>query len=279
MNSLYTEAVRRLNAVCPQGEARAIVRTLLEDAFGVSMNDVYADKVRQFSADEARDFHSMLLRIEKGEPVQYVTGKAQFGNLTLHVDGSVLIPRPETLELAQWAAKECKAGAEILDIGTGSGCLAIFLALNVENSRVTAVDISPPALETAKSNAERCGADIKFIQADVLNPTSVPTGKYNLIISNPPYVCESEKDGMERNVLDHEPATALFVDDSRPLVFYNAIARLAVHPLSPGGAVMVEINRRFPEETAELFRRHGFFDVEVRKDMEGNPRMIKATRK
>ena len=276
MNSLYTEAVRRLNAVCPQGEARAIVRALLEDAFGVGMNDVYADKVRQFSADEVRDFNSMLLRLEKGEPVQYVTGKARFGNLTLHVDESVLIPRPETLELAQWAEKECKAGAEILDIGTGSGCLAIFLALNVKNARVTAVDISTSALETAKSNAAQCGADIDFIQADVLNPATLPAGKYDLIISNPPYVCESEKEGMERNVLDHEPATALFVDDNRPLLFYDAIARLAARSLAPGGMVMVEINRRFPEETAELFRQHGFANVEVRKDMEGNPRMIKA---
>lgn len=279
MNCLYTEAARRLSAIYPQGEARAIARALLEDAFGIGMNDVYADKVRQFSDDEARDFNSMLLRLEKGEPVQYVTGKAQFGSLTLHVDESVLIPRPETLELAQWAEKECKAGAEILDIGTGSGCLAIFLALNVENASVTAVDISPSALETAKQNAAQCGAYIKFMQADVLNPTTVPTKKYDLIISNPPYVCESEKEEMDRNVLDHEPATALFVDDDRPLLFYDAIARLAVRSLAPGGAVMVEINRRFPEETAELLRRHGFAGVEMRKDMEGNPRMIKAIRK
>lgn len=150
MNNLYSEAVRRLSTVCSQGEARAMVRILLEDTFGVGMNDVYADKVRQFSADELCEFHTMLQRLENGEPVQYVTGKAQFGELMLRVNPGVLIPRPETLELAQWAAAECKAGARILDMGTGSGCMAVFLAMNVENARVTAIDISETALETAK---------------------------------------------------------------------------------------------------------------------------------
>lgn len=279
MNNLYSEAVRRLSTVCSQGEARAMVRILLEDTFGVGMNDVYADKVRQFSADELCEFHTMLQRLENGEPVQYVTGKAQFGELMLRVNPGVLIPRPETLELAQWAAAECKAGARILDMGTGSGCMAVFLAMNVENARITAIDISESALETAKSNATLYKTDINFRRADMLKPETLPHEKYDLVISNPPYVCDSEKVEMERNVLEHEPATALFVDDEQPLVFYEAIARHAAASLVPGGRLMVEINRRFPEETAQVLRRNGFVETEMRKDTEGNPRMIKVIRK
>lgn len=279
MNNLYSEAVRRLSTVCSQGEARAMVRILLEDTFGVGMNDVYADKVRQFSADELCEFRTMLQRLENGEPVQYVTGKAQFGELMLRVNPGVLIPRPETLELAQWAAAECKAGARIMDMGTGSGCMAVFLAMNVENARVTAIDISESALETAKSNAILYKTDINFRRADMLKPETLPHEKYDLVISNPPYVCDSEKVEMERNVLEHEPATALFVDDEQPLVFYEAIARHAAASLVPGGRLMVEINRRFPEETAQVLRRNGFVETEMRKDTEGNPRMIKVIRK
>ena len=164
-----------------------------------------------------------------------------------------------------------------MDMGTGSGCIAVFLAKSIPGAHVTAVDISPKALETARRNAALYGADIRFAKADVLDLQPCTDRKFDLVISNPPYVCESEKAGMERNVLDYEPAEALFVSDDNPLVFYEAIAGFASRSLSPQGAAMVEINRRFPEETAEVFRRAGFSGIQTRTDAQGKPRMIKAT--
>lgn len=279
MDALYSQAVGRLSRVYPAGEARAMVRILFEDALGVSMSDVYADRVRRLSAGEAASFRDMVERVAGGEPVQYVAGKAEFGGLTLRVDRSVLIPRPETLELAQWAAQACRPGARILDIGTGSGCIAIYLALNVEGAEVYATDVSEAALQTARGNSARCGARVEFAQGDILAGEPRPTGrKADLVVSNPPYVCEGERAAMERNVVDYEPPEALFVSDADPLVFYRAVARYSAAALAQGGAAMVEINRRFGAETAEVFRREGFGRVELRKDEYGNDRMIKATR-
>lgn len=278
MNALYSQAVSRLSHVYPAGEARARVRIVLEDAFGVSMNDVYADKVRQFSEAEAARFHNMVERVAAGEPVQYVVGRAAFGRLMLRVDRSVLVPRPETLELARWAAESCHAGAKILDIGTGSGCIAIYLALSVAGSRVSAIDVSPGAIATARANADGCGAKVDFREADILTAARPASAELNLVVSNPPYVCQSERREMERNVVDYEPEGALFVSDDDPLVFYRAIARYAAAALVEGGAAMVEINRRFGPQTAALFSREGFGRVELRKDEYGNDRMIKATK-
>lgn len=278
MNALYSQAVSRLASVYPAGEARAMVRIVLEDAFGVSMNDVYADKVRQFSEAEAARFHNMVERVAAGEPVQYVVGRAAFDRLMLRVDRSVLVPRPETLELARWAAESCPAGAKILDIGTGSGCIAIYLALTVPGSRVSAIDVSPGAIATARANAAGCGAKVEFREADILTAARPASAELNLVVSNPPYVCQSERREMERNVVDYEPEGALFVSDDDPLVFYRAIARYAAAALAEGGAAMVEINRRFGPQTAALFSREGFGRVELRKDEYGNDRMIKATK-
>lgn len=278
MNALYSQAVSRLSHVYPAGEARAMVRIVLEDAFGVSMNDVYADKVRQFSEAEAARFHNMVERVATGEPVQYVVGRAAFGRLMLRVDRSVLVPRPETLELARWATESCPAGAKILDIGTGSGCIAIYLALSVAGSRVSAIDVSPGAIATARANADGCGAKVEFREADILTAACPASAELNLVVSNPPYVCQSERREMERNVVDYEPEGALFVSDDDPLVFYRAIARYAAAALVEGGAAMVEINRRFGPQTAALFSREGFGRVELRKDEYGNDRMIKATK-
>lgn len=279
MDALYSQAVGRLSRAYPAGEARAMVRVLLEDGFGVSMGDVYADRVRRLSAGEAASFRDMVERVAGGEPVQYVVGRAQFGGLTLRVDRSVLIPRPETLELAQWAAETCRPGAKVIDIGTGSGCIAIYLALNVEGAEVCATDASEAALHTARGNAALCGARVEFARGDILAGEPRPAGrKADLVVSNPPYVCESERAGMERNVLGYEPPEALFVSDADPLAFYRAIARYAAAALAQGGAAMVEINRRFGAATAEVFRREGFRRVELRKDEYGNDRMIKATR-
>lgn len=279
----YTQLVSRLAGVYPPGEARAVARVLLEDAFGITLADVYAGKVREFSPHELERLHSMADRLEKGEPVQYVAGTAQFGGLTFEVSPGVLIPRPETLELVEWAAGDFSARTweknrhmRVLDIGTGSGCIAVTMAVRLAGAQVTAVDISEKALGVARRNAARNGVQVEFAVCDILSPGADIAGNFDVIMSNPPYVCRSERAGMHRNVLDYEPHEALFVDDTDPLVFYRAIARFAAAHLAPGGTVYVEINRRFGRETADVFSAAGFASVELRKDSAGNPRMIKA---
>lgn len=279
----YTQLVSRLAGVYPPGEARAVARVLLEDAFGITLADVYAGKVREFSPHEFERLHSMADRLEKGEPVQYVAGTAQFGGLTFEVSPGVLIPRPETLELVEWAAGDFSTRTgkrnrhmRVLDIGTGSGCIAVTMAVRLAGAQVTAVDISEKALGVARRNAARNGVQVEFSVCDILSPGADIAGNFDVIMSNPPYVCRSERAGMHRNVLDYEPHEALFVDDTDPLVFYRAIARFAAAHLVPGGAVYVEINRRFGRETADVFSAAGFASVELRKDSAGNPRMIKA---
>lgn len=279
----YTQLVSRLAGVYPPGEARAVARVLLEDAFGITLADVYAGKVREFSPHELERLHSMADRLEKGEPVQYVAGTAQFGGLTFEVSPGVLIPRPETLELVEWAAGDFSTRTgkgnrhmRVLDIGTGSGCIAVTMAVRLVGAQVTAVDISEKALGVARRNAARNGVQVEFAVCDILSPGADIAGNFDVIMSNPPYVCRSERAGMHRNVLDYEPHEALFVDDTDPLVFYRAIARFAAAYLAPGGAVYVEINRRFGRETADVFSAAGFASVELRKDSADNPRMIKA---
>ena len=195
----------------------------------------------------------------------------------------VLIPRPETLELVEWAAGDFSTRTgkgnrhmRVLDIGTGSGCIAVTMAVRLAGAQVTAVDISEKALGVARRNAARNGVQVEFAVCDILSPGADIAGNFDVIMSNPPYVCRSERAGMHRNVLDYEPHEALFVDDTDPLVFYRAIARFAAAHLAPGGAVYVEINRRFGRETADVFSAAGFASVELRKDSAGNPRMIKA---
>lgn len=279
----YTQLVSRLAGVYPPGEARAVARVLLEDAFGITLADVYAGKVREFSPHELERLHSMADKLEKGEPVQYVAGTAQFGGLTFEVSPGVLIPRPETLELVEWAAGDFSTRTgkgnrhmRVLDIGTGSGCIAVTMAVRLAGAQVTAVDISEKALGVARRNAARNGVQVEFAVCDILSPGADIAGNFDVIMSNPPYVCRSERAGMHRNVLDYEPHEALFVDDTDPLVFYRAIARFAAAHLVLGGAVYVEINRRFGRDTADVFSAAGFASVELRNDSAGNPRMIKA---
>lgn len=220
-------------------------------------------------------------RLLRGEPVQYVLGAADFCGRSFAVTPDVLIPRPETEELAGMAAEATRSvrASRILDIGTGSGCIAITLAKEAPASRVTAIDISSAAIRVAKKNAQRWGVQITFEETDVLRASEeeangIEMEMYDIIVSNPPYVCRSERAEMSVNVRDYEPDKALFVPDADPLVFCRAIARVALRRLSAGGRVFVEINSRFGKEASELFRRAGFRDVEIRKDMQGLDRFV-----
>ena len=261
----------------PQREAEQLMRILLEDLFGIDwkqqlMNpDLRIDEHQHYQLSEA--VKSLLV----GEPVQYVTGMARFNDLLLKVSPAVLIPRPETEELVQKisASMPKEKSIRIWDIGTGSGCIAIALAKHFVNAEVIAFDVSGEALQIAKENAESNGAKVTFVHDDVLNPTSDFFNQpVDLVVSNPPYVCDSERASMEANVLDWEPEKALFVPDDDPLRFYRQILALAKKQLNPDGQVWFEINERMGEEMVSLCHEIGFSNAEVLEDFAGKPRFI-----
>ena len=293
----------------PQREAEQLMRILLEDLFAIDWNqqlmnpDLRIDEHQHYQLSEA------VKRLLSGEPVQYVTGMARFNDLLLKVSPAVLIPRPETEELVQkicTSSLPCYSSVDpaamsfqhghvgkresmaavhkkdnpplrVLDIGTGSGCIAIALAKHFVNAEVIAFDVSEEALQIAKENAESNGAKVTFVQDDVLNPTSEYFSQpVDLVVSNPPYVCDSERAAMEANVLDWEPEKALFVPDDDPLRFYRQILALAKKQLNPGGQVWFEINERMGEEMLLLCREIGFDEVEIMLDFAEKPRFCCA---
>lgn len=273
---MLQKLIQTLTPLHGVAEARAIVYALLEDVFGLSKTDVLLGRFEGLSATEKARFKECAARLSQGEPLQYVVGTAPFGDLRFEVTPSTLIPRPETLELVEWVAsdEQVRPALRLLDIGTGSGCIAISLASLLPQATVSAWDISAEALAVARRNAERNGVAVDFKQVDVLHVTEAET--YDCIVSNPPYICEEEKAKMSESVLLHEPHTALFVPNTDPLRFYRAIAQLALSNLSPGGTLYFEINRAYGAETCNLLRELGFCDVELRKDFYGNDRMVRA---
>lgn len=268
--------IRTLTPMHGAQEARAIVYALLEDVFGLRKTDVLLGRFERLSEAEKLHFAECAKRLSTGEPLQYVVGTAPFGNLTFEVTPATLIPRPETLELVEWVAtdEQVRPALRLLDIGTGSGCIAISLAKLLPQAVVSAWDISADALAVARRNAQRNGVKVDFKQVDVLHVSEAET--YDCIVSNPPYICEEEKAEMTDSVLLHEPHTALFVPNTDPLRFYRAIAELGMRCLSPGGTLYFEINRAYGAETCNLLRDLGFCDVELRKDFYGNDRMVKG---
>lgn len=281
MNGLFDHLRGKLSQVYPAGEARAVAFWLMEEAFGVSRTDIYADKVRQFSQDERERLDNMCKQlVEDRRPVQYVVGHEWFLGRQFRVTSDVLIPRPETEELVNWAVEKTKKCQHprpiIMDAGTGSGCIAVSLALALPEAEVSAIDLSEGALAVARENAEKLGARVHFQKADMLQPWDFLVQKIDLIVSNPPYICQREAAEMEQNVLRNEPHTALFVPDDDPLRFYRALAREAMLHLRPGGWLLVEINRAYGHETAHLFEEMGLKNVEIRKDSFGNERMVAA---
>tara|TARA_R110001606_G_scaffold40773_4_gene110874 strand:- start:259 stop:1122 length:864 start_codon:yes stop_codon:yes gene_type:complete len=221
-----------------------------------------------------------LSQLKQERPIQHILGKAHFCELEFRVDENVLIPRPETEELVYWIINEVQKGdpreeVKILDIGTGSGCIAISLAKNLPNAKVYALDISKKALQIAGENAIDNGVDIFFLEADILSLEGFKD-KFDVIVSNPPYVRELEKLEMKNNVVEHEPGLALFVSDGDPLIFYKKITRFALSHLKKGGVLFFEINQYLGEEMKQLLEAENFSEIELRKDMFGNDRMLKG---
>lgn len=277
----YQQFWQSLTPLYDAGEAQAIVRTVLDVEYGMTLTDIICGKVNELSSDEERNLEEIIARLQNGEPVQYVLGKADFAGRTFHVEPGVLIPRPETAELCQWIEEEVSSlkaddPKQILDICTGSGCIAITLGLNIPNSEVTGWDISEDALRIAQGNVEMLKAGnvrIEYQNALMLPKTAEAA---DIIVSNPPYICEKEKADMEKNVLEHEPSIALFVPDEEPLKFYRAIAEYASSALKSEGALYFEINPIYEKETREMLEELGFKDIETKEDAFGKKRMMKA---
>ena len=346
----YNQLWKRLTAIYNEREAQAIVRTVLDALFGMSLTDICLGKVTQLSADDTTRLEKIMQRLEKSEPVQYVLGAEWFAGRLFDVAPGVLIPRPETGDLVKWACDEAKGkekednskeergkeekevskkreapkkeeqplsyplkeekeglrkgedasqkegqllssllknnkevskkGEEaphpsILDIGTGSGCIAITVALALPQARVTAWDISTDALAIAAGNAHRLGASVRFEHQDALSAPD-DEERWDVIVSNPPYICDRERADMSDNVLSYEPELALFVPDNDPLLFYRAIARYASKALKPGGRLLFETNTAYAHEVAQTMANEGFTAIEVRNDCFGKPRMVKG---
>ena len=314
----YQQLWQSLTPLYDAGEAQAIVRTVLDVKYGMTLTDIICGKVNEISADEERKLEEIIIRLQKGEPVQYVLGEADFAGRIFHVEPGVLIPRPETAELCQWIEEDMAGEStvssgnspqatddarRILDICTGSGCIAITLGLNIPNSEVTGWDISEDALRIAQRNVEMMKAgNVRIEHQDALalpkaaetdnkkmkgnddkevvkpkgEAKTPSTQKWDLIVSNPPYICEKEKADMEKNVLEHEPSLALFVPDEDPLKFYRAIAEYASSTLKPEGALYFEINPIYEKETREMLLKLDFKDIETKEDAFGKKRMMRA---
>jgi release factor glutamine methyltransferase len=279
IKELRDNMVQELSRHYAQKESLNLVNWLFLSVAGIKREDFTLDPDRHLDVRIKEELIDRFRELMDSKPIQYVTGTAYFYDLELDVNPSVLIPRPETEGLVKWAADDHKniIGLRVLDIGTGSGCILLALGRILSNPKLTGIDVSDIALVTATHNAEKYGIPADFKQLDILNEEEwgVPV-KFDIIISNPPYVREAEKSLMKPNVLDYEPHLALFVSDNDPLVFYRAIAAFSRKNLNENGKVYVEINEKLGEETLQLFKKEGFIDVQLQRDLLGKDRMIRA---
>ena len=294
----YNELWHRLAQRYDEGEAKAIARMTYEVRYGLTLSDLCLGKDTQLSADNQAELQEIAKRLLQGEPIQYVLGQADFCGRTFMVNEHVLIPRPETEELCRWIISEVRGEKQevrdysALDVGTGSGCIAITLAAEMPGAEVTAWDISKEALAVARENAKRADVHVSFEQVDVLNIPhfssliSLTYGQsvalrthFTLIISNPPYICNKECETMEANVLEHEPHTALFVPDDDPLLFYRAIARYGQTALKGGGWLYFEINPLYVQEMYDMLSAMRFCRIEIKEDQYGKQRMMRACKR
>lgn len=279
MHPIVYEIREALRGYYPESEALSLAKMLLVEVFGFSTLELYGGKDKEISGKHRDVLNEMIARLRKNEPIQYIIGEESFCGLPFEVGRGVLIPRPETRELVEWVAGDGtgKEGLRVLDVGTGSGCIAVTLAKRLLRPEVEAWDISEEALAIARRNATRHEAEVLFRRQDVWQ--AVPEDRlYDVMVSNPPYIAEKEKAEMEANVLDWEPSTALFVPDDDPLCFYRRIAALGRVLLQEGGALYFEINRAYGGAMVALLEGMKYKQVELRKDTFGNDRMIKAIR-
>ena len=276
MNEIVAYIRSRLQPYYTAEEVSALSRIVCCDLLGQAPTDYYLGKDIVLSSKNEQELEDILQRLSRFEPLQYIEGRTLFLGREFWVAPGVLIPRPETEELVELMLKEIPADARILDVGTGSGCIAISLAKELPDALVTAWDVSPEALSVARANARKLQADVRFVECDVLACQVDEVGLYDVIVSNPPYVTEAEKADMEPNVLQWEPSLALFVPDDDPLRFYRRIAVLGRDMLADGGRLYFEINRAYGREMVEMLRTMGYVRVRVEKDLSQNDRFVIA---
>ena len=275
---LFSES---LSEIYPKKEIDSFFYILMEEKLKLQRIDTVLNPDFLIDTATVVVLKIILKRLQKEEPIQYILGKTEFYGLPFLVDKNTLIPRPETEELVEWILSEIqkiqggnqKTPLAILDIGTGTGCIPITLAKNTVNTVITAIDISAAALRVAKKNAVLNSVPVNFIMLDILKTTQLPQ-KYNLIVSNPPYVRELEKVEISANVLENEPHLALFVANKNPLVFYDKIADLAKQQLNENGMLFFEINQYLGKETVKMLEEKGFQNIQLKKDLSGNDRML-----
>ena len=271
-----------LSKIYPKTEIDSFFFLMIEEKLNLQRIDTVLKPDFLISQDNLTTFLKIIKRLQNEEPIQYILKKTSFYGLPFIVDKNTLIPRPETEELVAWIIEEASKGKlhkkdkiSILDIGTGTGCIPISLAKNLIKSSVSAIDISQKALLIAKKNALLNNTKIDFFEMDILNTESLPQ-KFDIIVSNPPYVRELEKTAIKKNVLQNEPHLALFVDNNNPLLFYKKIADLAIKYLRQDGLLFFEINQYLEKETVKMLEMKGFKNIELRKDVFGNYRMIQC---
>lgn len=279
MHPIVREIKEALQEYYSDSEAMALAKLLLVDVLGFSTLEMYGGKDKVISEKERGLLKDIIGRLQQNEPIQYILGTERFCGLSFKVNANVLIPRPETQELVEWILSDYRdcSNCRILDVGTGSGCIAVSLAAYMQGPLVEAWDISAEALLVAEENARNNHVEVRFSKCDVL--TFVPEdARLDVLVSNPPYIMDEEKKEMGANVLQWEPELALFVQDKDPLLFYRKIAELGLVMLRPGGALYFEINRAYGNDTVNMLQAKGYAQVELRKDLFGNNRMVKAVR-
>ena len=270
-----------LQDIQDEQEIESFFFILTEYLHNLKRVDVALNPNFEISEEEVEKWNAILAQLQQEKPIQYITGEAWFYGLRFEVNENTLIPRPETEELVEWIIESQKLKVqsqklEILDIGTGTGCIPISLKANLPQANVSAIDVSEQALEVAKRNAASNKAEINFIQANILEVQDL-NQHFDIIVSNPPYVRNLEKQEIKKNVLDYEPHLALFVEDNDALLFYRKIAQLALLNLTPNGLLFFEINQYLGNETVDLLESLGFKNIELKKDIYGNDRMIKCS--
>jgi release factor glutamine methyltransferase len=274
--------LKQLRGLYPDPEIRSLSYRILESVCRADKQTLLLDKDKQLSANERLKIRKITAELKKYRPLQYILGETEFYGLSFQVNETVLIPRPETEELVEWILTEILTRAKpsnplrILDIGTGSGCIAVALARHLSEAEIYAMDISERALEVAARNACANRVNIRFFRHDIVSPAPLPVSRIDLIVSNPPYITPSEKPAMSPNVVAHEPPQALFVPEERPLLFYERIAELAQTAMNPAGQLFFETNARFGSAVAAMLREKACRHVELRSDLSGNERMVRG---
>ncbi|RZK80449.1 MAG: peptide chain release factor N(5)-glutamine methyltransferase [Pedobacter sp.] len=274
LKDIRSAFVTELNDIYDAEEALSIFYVVAEELTGIKKINIILSLENVVPDEDEKRYHEVLGKLKQGIPVQQILGKALFYQMNFKVSADVLIPRPETEELVEWILTDAggKDLLKVLDIGTGSGCIAISLQKHLNHANTDALDVSMQALEIAKYNAQINSATIDFIEADILRYDKEQ--QYDIIVSNPPYITDAEKSDMRDNVMLHEPHLALFVDDPDPLLFYKAISDYAKKNLASGGRLYFEINELFGQETVEMIKAKGFTNIELKKDMQGKARMV-----